>query len=439
MSNGDFASYWYLLKGNQEKGTNAVRHILGSPEEATEFINNKSAMAVVFGDHMSNECDNDAAIIDLIAASPYADQALITYLSTYQPTITDVTGIMHSKVKPMMNKSRALQRMLTTNSFDTFASNYGKLLWQEEFSDIRNLKRVADKIYSKKNQNTEQDNLIGSYYPFPYMGFDLSDFIGREVKMGDYTATIVAAGNSVWPISYNGHNRVGTFRLMLHNEKRAGTSADPHQIFAYRSLEYNTMNNSSIYKSFREINEKQLEAINNDTKIKALIDEYGDIISPTYTFFVEPINDSYEQNLAAKPTPKHGVTTPAYFYPCSAQSYPFDKGSLPYNYPRTVFPGITNDHCINYVIPDDTYFCSHQYWELDKELIERNLIYQIQSSSTYWWFAGSVYMNLSFDESTASTTITSGEAFIRTEINGSKNLNFGVRCSGYAAALLFTI
>lgn len=83
MAQLDFLTYTAALKSNYEKGVNKLRAILQSPMQANAFATNSGGVAVIFGADPDNPDGNSDALLSMLQVSPYADQALTTWLKDF--------------------------------------------------------------------------------------------------------------------------------------------------------------------------------------------------------------------------------------------------------------------------------------------------------------------------------------------------------------------
>lgn len=83
MAQLDFLTYTAALKNNYEKGVNKLRAILQIPMQANAFATNSGGVAVIFGADPDNPDGNSDALLSMLQASPYANQALATWLKDF--------------------------------------------------------------------------------------------------------------------------------------------------------------------------------------------------------------------------------------------------------------------------------------------------------------------------------------------------------------------
>lgn len=90
----DFINYRALLKGNYRKGVHALREILNSPDQASDFISNSGALAIVLGHDPAYDDQNSAELRKLMRQSTYMEAAVTNWLPILFPgkTPEQITG-----------------------------------------------------------------------------------------------------------------------------------------------------------------------------------------------------------------------------------------------------------------------------------------------------------------------------------------------------------
>lgn len=86
----DFLNYSTALKGNYTKGADRLRTMLQSPTQGNAFASNLGGVTVIFGVDPDYPDGNSDALLSILQASPYADQAAATWLKDfYNPQTQD--------------------------------------------------------------------------------------------------------------------------------------------------------------------------------------------------------------------------------------------------------------------------------------------------------------------------------------------------------------
>lgn len=88
QSNTDYISWSQFLKGNYRKGIKRLESILNNPLQATDFIEDKAALAVIFGNHDKQT----VGLLDVVANSRYADVMAKNFIATVASTDENFIG-----------------------------------------------------------------------------------------------------------------------------------------------------------------------------------------------------------------------------------------------------------------------------------------------------------------------------------------------------------
>lgn len=78
----DFSYYSHEFKDNYRKGVHRLRTILASRAQAQAFVSNAGGVAVVLGYEPETPDKNAQELYALLAASPYIDDAVQTFLGS---------------------------------------------------------------------------------------------------------------------------------------------------------------------------------------------------------------------------------------------------------------------------------------------------------------------------------------------------------------------
>ena len=121
QSNADYISWSQFLKGNYRKGIKRLESILNNPLQATDFIEDKAALAVIFGgyDKQTN------GLLDVIRESKYAD----TMTSNYVASVADsdkgfVAASSYDVIKNVCMAS------------STIGQEIGRAFWRGNVNDV---------------------------------------------------------------------------------------------------------------------------------------------------------------------------------------------------------------------------------------------------------------------------------------------------------------
>lgn len=79
----DFSYYSHEFKDNYRKGVHRLRTILASRAQAQAFVSNAGGVAVVLGYEPETPDKNAQELYALLAASPYIDDAVQTFLGRH--------------------------------------------------------------------------------------------------------------------------------------------------------------------------------------------------------------------------------------------------------------------------------------------------------------------------------------------------------------------
>ena len=79
----DFSYYSHEFKDNYRKGVHRLRTILASRAQAQAFVSNAGGTAVVLGYEPSAPDKNAQELYALLAASPYINDAVQTFLGAF--------------------------------------------------------------------------------------------------------------------------------------------------------------------------------------------------------------------------------------------------------------------------------------------------------------------------------------------------------------------
>lgn len=92
----DFSYYSHEFKDNYRKGVHRLRTILASRAQAQAFVSNAGGVAVVLGYEPETPDKNAQELYALLAASPYIDDAVQTFLGSIYETGAESQDAMYS-------------------------------------------------------------------------------------------------------------------------------------------------------------------------------------------------------------------------------------------------------------------------------------------------------------------------------------------------------
>ncbi len=92
----DFSYYSHEFKDNYRKGVHRLRTILASRAQAQAFVSNAGGVAVVLGYEPETPDKNAQELYALLAASPYIDDAVQTFLGSIYEAGAESQDAMYS-------------------------------------------------------------------------------------------------------------------------------------------------------------------------------------------------------------------------------------------------------------------------------------------------------------------------------------------------------
>ena len=101
----DFSYYSHEFKDNYRKGVHRLRTILASRAQAQAFVSNAGGTAVVLGYEPDAPDKNAQELYALLAASPYIDDAVQTFLGSIYETGAENQNAMYSDSAREMDRN----------------------------------------------------------------------------------------------------------------------------------------------------------------------------------------------------------------------------------------------------------------------------------------------------------------------------------------------
>lgn len=175
QNNTDYMSWSQFLKGNYRKGVKRLESILNNPLQAADFIEDKAALAVIFGGH-DEQTDG---LLNVIRESRYAD----TMTSNYIASVADsdkgfVAASSYDVIKNVCmasstigqeigrafwdgNVNDVIEEMDSAKSLDIIAANM-KYATRESFEKLKpsNLSKIS--LAVGKNDGSSYAHLLGA-------------------------------------------------------------------------------------------------------------------------------------------------------------------------------------------------------------------------------------------------------------------------------------
>lgn len=175
QNNADYISWSQFLKGNYRKGVKRLESILNNPLQAADFIEDKAALAVIFGGHDKQT----NGLLDVIRESRYAD----TMTSNYIASVADsdkgfVAASSYDVIKNVClasstigqeigrafwdgNVNDVIEEADSAKSLDIIAANM-KYATRESFEKLKpsNLSKIS--LAVGKNDGSVYSHLLGS-------------------------------------------------------------------------------------------------------------------------------------------------------------------------------------------------------------------------------------------------------------------------------------
>ena len=175
QNNSDYMAWSQFLKGNYRKGVKRLESILNNPLQATGFIEDKAALAVIFGGY-DKQTDG---LLNVVANSKYADVMTSNYVASVADSDKGfVAASSYDVIKNVCLTSSAIgqeigrafwsgnindviEEMDSAKSLDIIATNM-KYATRESFEKLKpsNLSKIS--LAVGKNDGSAYSHLLGA-------------------------------------------------------------------------------------------------------------------------------------------------------------------------------------------------------------------------------------------------------------------------------------